>query len=61
MTLSTAEVFLLVWAMLMTFLYVASRHNASRFKRFTVYKLQQVASGKAKVVDDGESISIVDC
>ena len=61
MTLSYAEMFLIVWASVMTLLYVMAKSDRERFKRFTVYKLRQVASGKAKVVDDGESVSIVDC
>lgn len=61
MTLSYAEMFLILWASAMTLLYVISKNDARNFKRFTVYKLRQVASGKAKVVDDGESVSIVDC
>jgi hypothetical protein len=61
MTLSVAEMYLIVWASVMTLLYVISKHDAKNFKRFTVYKLRQVAKGKAKVVDDGDSIQIVDC
>lgn len=61
MTLSYAEMFLIVWASVMTLLYVMAKSDRERFKRFTVYKLRQVASGKAKVVDDGETVSIVDC
>ena len=61
MTLSYAEMFLILWASAMTLLYVMAKSDRERFKRFTVYKLRQVASGKAKVVDDGESVSIVDC
>lgn len=61
MTLSYAEMFLIVWASFMTLLYLMSKHDANNFKRFTVYKLRQVACGKAKVIDDGESVQIVDC
>lgn len=61
MTLSYAEMFLVVWASIMTLLYVMAKSDKDRFKRFTVYKLRQVASGRAKVIDDGESVSIVDC
>lgn len=61
MILSYAEMFLILWASAMTLLYVISKNDARNFRRFTVYKLRQVASGKAKVVDDGESVSIVDC
>jgi hypothetical protein len=61
MILSYAEMFLILWASAMTLLYVMSKNDARNFKRFTVYKLRQVASGKAKVIDDGESVSIVDC
>lgn len=61
MTLSYAEMFLVVWASFMTLLYLISKHDAKNFKDFTLYKLRQVAKGEAKVVDDGDSISIVDC
>ena len=61
MTLSVAEMYLVVWASFMTLLYLISKHDAKSFKQFTVYKLRQVAKGKAKVVDDGESVQIVDC
>lgn len=61
MQLSYAEMFLVVWATAMTLLYVMAKTDAKNFKDFTVYKLRQVAKGRAKVVDDGESISIVDC
>jgi hypothetical protein len=61
MTLSVAEIYLMVWALFMTILYCVAKSNAKDFKKFTVYKLRQVAKGKAKVVDDGESIQIVDC
>ena len=60
MELSYAEMFLIVWASFMTLLYLISKHDAKNFKDFTVYKLQQVAVGKAKVVDHGDSIEIVD-
>jgi hypothetical protein len=60
MELSWAEMFLVVWASFMTLLYFIAKHDAKDFKDFTLYKLRQVAKGKAKVVDDGDSISIVD-
>jgi hypothetical protein len=60
-SLSYAEMFLVVWASAMTLLYVMAKTDAHNFKRFTVFKLRQVASGKAKVVDDGETVQIVDC
>jgi hypothetical protein len=60
MELSWAEMFLVVWASAMTLLYFIEKHDAKNFKDFTVYKLQQVAKGKAKVVDDGNRIEIVD-
>jgi hypothetical protein len=60
MELSYAEMFLVVWSSAMTLLYVMAKNDARNFRQFTVYKLQQVAKGKAKIVDDGESVSIVD-
>jgi hypothetical protein len=61
MTLSYAEMFLVIWASFMTLLYLISKHDAKNFKDFTVYKLRQIAKGKAKVVDDGDTVQIVDC
>ena len=61
MTLSVAEMYLIVWASFMTILYVIAKSDAKDFKKFTVYKLRQVAKGQAKVVENGESIQIVDC
>jgi hypothetical protein len=61
MTLSHAEMFLVLWASAMTLLYVMAKNDAKNFKDLTLYKLRQVAKGKAKVLDDGESIQIVDC
>ena len=60
MELSWAEMFLVVWASFMTLLYFMEKHDARNFKDFTVFKLQQVVKGKAKVVDHGDSIEIVD-
>jgi hypothetical protein len=61
MTLSHAEMFLVLWASAMTLLYVMAKNDAKNFRDLTLYKLRQVAKGKAKVLDDGESIQIVDC
>ena len=61
MTLSHAEMFLVLWASAMTLLYVMAKNDAKNFKDLTLFKLRQVAKGKAKVLDDGESIQIVDC
>ena len=61
MTLSHAEMFLVLWASAMTLLYVMAKNDAKNFKDLTLYKLRQIAKGKAKVLDDGESIQIVDC
>ena len=61
MTLSHAEMFLVLWASAMTLLYVMAKNDAKNFKDLTLYKLRQVAKGKAKVLDDGESVQIVDC
>ena len=61
MTLSHAEMFLVLWASAMTLLYVMAKNDAKNFKDLTLYKLRQVAKGRAKVVDDGDSVQIVDC
>jgi hypothetical protein len=52
--------FLVLWASAMTLLYVMAKNDAKNFRDFTVYKLQQVVKGKAKVVDHGDRIEIVD-
>jgi hypothetical protein len=54
-----AEMFLLVWAMAMTFLFFVKQRDMEVFKQFTVYKLKQVAKGEAVVVVDDESVQII--
>ena len=53
------EMFLMLWAVVMTVMYYFSQRNAEVFKQFTAYKLKQVASGEATVVVDDESIQII--
>lgn len=53
------EMFLLVWAMAMTFLFFVKQRDMEVFKQFTVYKLKQVAKGEATVVVDDESVQII--
>ena len=50
---------LMLWGIVMTILWQREAHKAEEFKQFTVYKLQQVARGEAKIVDNGESIEII--
>ena len=54
-----AEMFLFVWASLMTFLFFIKQRDMEVFKDFTVYKLKQVASGKATVIDHGDRVEII--
>jgi hypothetical protein len=58
MLVTNSEMLLFVWGSAMTVLWQRSVFDAKEFKRFTVYRLQEVASGRAKVIDTGESIEI---
>jgi hypothetical protein len=53
------EMFLFVWASLMTFLFFIKQRDMEVFKDFTVYKLKEVASGKATVIDHGDRVEII--
>jgi hypothetical protein len=53
-----AEGFLLAWAMIVTAMYVVTKHTATDFKRHTLYKLKMVADGKAKIIATDTHISI---
>ena len=59
--MSYAEGFLLAWAVYASVLYVITKHNATDFKRHTLFKLKMVADGKAKIVatDDYEAIEVL--
>jgi hypothetical protein len=57
--MSYGEMFLFVWAMAMTMFYFMKKHDMEVFRDFTVYKLKQVASGKATVVDRGDRVEII--
>jgi len=59
MEITVSEMFLIVWASVMTVLYLITKSSADDFKSHTLYKLRQVSEGKAKVVFDGTHISIV--
>jgi len=54
-----AEMFLFCWASLMTFLFFIKQRDMEVFKDFTVYKLKEVASGKATVIDHGDRVEII--
>ena len=56
MEISYSEAFLIVWASVMTILYVTKCNDMEGFKQFTVHKLKRVASGDAKVVDHGDRV-----
>jgi hypothetical protein len=43
----------------MTFLFFIKQRDMEVFKDFTVYKLKEVASGKATVVDRGDRVEII--
>jgi hypothetical protein len=58
--ITVADLFLLVWAIAMTILWQRAVYRRNEFMKFTVIKLRDVASGKARVVDDGEHIEIID-
>jgi hypothetical protein len=53
------EMFLFAWASFVTMLFFMKKHDMEVFKDFTVYKLKQVASGKATVIDHGDRVEII--
>jgi hypothetical protein len=59
MLITNSEIVLIVWGLVMTILWQREAYKSEEFKQFTVFKLQQVLSGKAKIVDNGESIEII--
>jgi hypothetical protein len=54
-----AEMFLFVWASVMTMLFFMKKRDMELFKDFTVFKLKQVACGEATVVDRGDRVEII--
>ena len=56
--MSYAEMFLFGWALVMTSLYVVTKHNAQFFKAHTLFKLKMVADGKAKIIATDEYVKI---
>jgi hypothetical protein len=60
MEISYSEAFLIVWASVMTILYVTKCNDMEGFKQFTVHKLKRVASGDAHVVDHGDRVEIIE-
>jgi len=58
MELSTAEVFLGTWAIFATILWQIGVYKYDRFLHLTVWQLQRLANGQAKLVDTGSSIEI---
>jgi len=59
MLITNSEIVLFIWGIVTTVLWQRALHESVEFKKFTVFKLQEVARGKAKIVDNGESIEIV--
>jgi hypothetical protein len=55
MTLSIAEIFLIAWALLMTFLWVRSVDDFVSFKRVTVYHLRRLHNKEVTLVDTGSA------
>jgi hypothetical protein len=53
------EMFLFVWASLVTMLFFMKKHDMEMFRQFTVMKLKQVANGDATVVDRGDRVEII--
>ena len=60
MEITNAEMFLLVWALIMTVLYVMKSHQYQTFIAFTVYKLKRVADGTSKIVVTTDHVEIID-
>jgi len=58
MVVTNSEMLLFIWALIMAFLWERSVYESKEFKKFTVYKLREVASGRARVIDTGDSIEI---
>ena len=58
-----SEMFLIVWAVCMTIMYLITRSNAEDFKKHTLAKLMQVYKGEAEIIfeetDEGYHIQIV--
>jgi len=60
MEISNAETFLLVWALVVTILYVIKAHQHREFLAFTIYKLKRVADGTSKIVVTTDHVEIID-
>ena len=58
MVVTNSEMLLFIWALIMAYLWERSVHERKEFKRFTAYTLREVAHGRARVVDTGDSIEI---
>ena len=58
-TLTVADLFLLVWALVMTYLWQRAVYDRKEFMKFTLRSLAKVASGQARIVDNGDSIEII--
>ena len=58
-TITPSEFILIIWGIVMTILWQRALYKAEEFKQFTVFRLKQVANGRARVVDNGDSIEII--
>ena len=58
MEITLSEAFLIVWATVMTILYVTTKSQAQDFKAHTLFKLKMVAEGKAKVISTDNFVAI---
>ena len=57
--MTLAEMFLFLWASVMTTVFFMKKHDMEVFKAFTIAKLKQVARGEATVVDRGDRVEII--
>ena len=58
MEITLSEAFLIVWASVMTILYITTKSKATHFKVHTLFKLRAVHDGKAKIVVGDDFIAI---
>lgn len=58
MEITLSEAFLIVWATVMTILYVTTKSQATHFKAHTLFKLKAIHDGKAKIVVGDNFIAI---
>jgi hypothetical protein len=57
-TLTGADLFLLVWASTMTALYIKERQEHKLFKYIVFKSFQSIAKGESRLVDTGEGFKL---